>query len=140
MHSVATPRFIDLYVEQLLSPLAVFQIFCSVLWLLDAVSIGFTVFQVAMILMLESTSVFQRQRTLKTLNQMSAKPYNLFVYRHGQWTERSTTELLPGGAGGGSGTVQVEPKRTSVRAMMASGMARQPLGSTAARLLPEGSE
>ena len=59
--SVRTPRFIDLYVEQLLSPLVIFQIFVSVLWLLDAVSIGFTAFQVFMILMLESTSVFQRQ-------------------------------------------------------------------------------
>ena len=58
--SVRTPRFIDLYVEQLLSPLVIFQIFVSVLWLLDAVSIGFTAFQIFMILMLESTSVFQR--------------------------------------------------------------------------------
>ena len=74
------------------------------LWLLDAVSIGFTVFQVGaaaqfgrailrnsaqfsdaasasstfqvfMIPMLESTSVFQRQRTLKTLSGMAAKLY-----------------------------------------------------------------
>ena len=79
--SAPTPRFVDLYIEQLLSPLAIFQIFCSVLWLLDAVSIGFTVFQVAMILMLESTSVFQRQRTLKTLSGMAAKPYTLLVFR-----------------------------------------------------------
>ena len=45
--SVATPRFVDLYVEQLLSPLVIFQLFTSALWLLDAVSIGFTVFQVS---------------------------------------------------------------------------------------------
>ena len=94
--SVATPRFVDLYVEQLLSPLVIFQLFTSALWLLDAVSYGFLIFNIFTILALESTSVFQRQRTLKTLNQMSAKPYNLFVFRHGQWTERSTTDLLPG--------------------------------------------
>ena len=44
--SVPTPRFLDLYYEQLLSPLVIFQLFTSALWLLDAVSIGFTIFQV----------------------------------------------------------------------------------------------
>lgn len=44
--SVPTPRFLDLYIEQLLSPLAMFQIFTSVLWLLDSISIGFSVFEV----------------------------------------------------------------------------------------------
>ena len=33
--AIATPKFLDLYVEQLLSPIAMFQIFTSVLWLLD---------------------------------------------------------------------------------------------------------
>ena len=103
--SVRTPRFVDMYVEQLLSPLVIFQvtarrvspahssvhvsahilaisppqIFCSFLWLLDAVSLGFTAFQFVSILLLESTSVFQRQRTFKTLNGMSAKPTPLQV-------------------------------------------------------------
>ena len=94
--SVRTPRFIDLYVEQLLSPLVIFQIFVSVLWLLDAVSLGFTAFQIFMILMLESTSVFQRQRTFKTLNSMSAKPYSLWVYRNSAWVKLLTSDLLPG--------------------------------------------
>ena len=94
--SAPTPRFVDLYIEQLLSPLAIFQIFCSFLWLLDAVSVGFTAFQLFTILLLESTTVFQRQRTLKTLSSMSAKPYSLQVYRKGTWVELSTTKLLPG--------------------------------------------
>ena len=94
--SAPTPRFVDLYIEQLLSPLAIFQIFCSLLWLLDAVSIGFTVFQLFTILLLESTTVFQRQRTLKTLSSMSAKPYELHVFRLGAWVKLSTTQLLPG--------------------------------------------
>jgi len=49
-----------------------------------------------MILMLESTSVFQRQRTLKTLSGMAAKPYTLLVFRTKQWVPLPTTELLPG--------------------------------------------
>jgi cation-transporting ATPase 13A1 len=94
--SVKTPRFVDLYIEQLLSPLVVFQIFCSVLWLLDAVSYGFTAFQVISILLLESTSVMQRQRTFKTLNSMSAKPFGVNVFRRGSWQKLSTTDILPG--------------------------------------------
>ena len=94
--SVPTPRFVDLYIEQLLSPLVIFQLFTAALWLLDAVSIGFTIFQVFTILLLESTSVFQRQRTLQTLSQMSAKPYALPVYRHGKWANLTTDNLLPG--------------------------------------------
>ena len=94
MLSVKTPRFVDLYIEQLLSPLVIFQMFCSVLWLLDAVSYGFTAFQVFTILLLESTSVMQRQRTFKTLNSMSAKPFGVFVFRTKAWQRASTAGLL----------------------------------------------
>lgn len=94
--AVRTPSFVELYVEQLLSPLAIFQIFTSLLWLLDAVSLGFTAFQIGSILLLESTTVFQRQRMLKMLNQMSAKPYMLHVFRLGAWEQLPTTALLPG--------------------------------------------
>jgi cation-transporting ATPase 13A1 len=90
------PIFPHRYIEQLLSPLAIFQLFTSVLWVLDAVSLGFTAFQVVTILMLESTTVFQRQRTLKTLSQMSAKPYSLYIHRQGRWALMSTTDILPG--------------------------------------------
>ncbi|KAJ1633267.1 hypothetical protein T492DRAFT_550576 [Pavlovales sp. CCMP2436] len=94
--AVRTPTFLELYVEQLLSPLAIFQIFTSMLWLLDAVSLGFTAFQVGSILMLESTTVFQRQRMLKMLNSMSAKPFLIAAYRQGKWRTLPTTALLPG--------------------------------------------
>ena len=47
--SVQTPKFIDLYFEQLLSPLVIFQLFTSFLWLLDAVSYGFLGFQVCVV-------------------------------------------------------------------------------------------
>ena len=114
MLSVPTPRFVDLYVEQLLSPLAIFQLFTSALWLLDAVSLGFTAFNVFTILLLESTSVFQRQRTLKTLSQMAAKPYTLRAYRKGAWVELLTTDLLPGDL------ISLPPKRTAIAAAAAA--------------------
>mgnify|MGYP000527471497 CR=1 FL=1 len=33
--TIPTPKFFDLYTEQLLSPLAIFQFFCAILWMLD---------------------------------------------------------------------------------------------------------
>ena len=33
--TIPTPKFFDLYKEQLLAPLAIFQFFCAVLWMLD---------------------------------------------------------------------------------------------------------
>ena len=126
--SVQTPKFIDLYFEQLLEPVGHLP---AVYVVLVAAGCGLVRFprisgmradvqchshtptpltlsththtpllhtqkQVFMILMLESTSVFQRQRTLKTLNQMSAKPYLLPVYREGTWQMMLTDALLPG--------------------------------------------
>lgn len=38
----------------------------------------------------------QRQRTFKTLNSMSAKPFLVFVFRRATWHRVPTTDLLPG--------------------------------------------
>ena len=43
----------------------------------------YTLFSLFNVLMFESTTTFQRLRTMKTLNSMSSKPYHVFVYRHG---------------------------------------------------------
>jgi len=48
------------------------------------------------ILMFESTTVFQRLKTLNTLNGMSTKPYMIQVWREMQWQTISTEQLLPG--------------------------------------------
>jgi len=93
--SVPPPKFIDLYKEQLVSPLVVFQVFCSILWALDDYW-QYTVFQMFSILMLESASVFQRIKTLNSLNGMSAKPTIVKVFRGGEWRSCSTETLLPG--------------------------------------------
>ena len=92
---VKQSTFVELLVQQLLSPIAVFQIFCSVLWLLDAYW-QYTLFTIFSIAMLESTSAFQRLKTLQQLQGMSSKPYMVKVYRMGRWEDLSTEELLPG--------------------------------------------
>eukprot|EP00930_Biecheleria_cincta_P017486 TRINITY_DN13893_c0_g1_i1.p1 TRINITY_DN13893_c0_g1~~TRINITY_DN13893_c0_g1_i1.p1 ORF type:complete len:1361 (+),score=242.90 TRINITY_DN13893_c0_g1_i1:164-4246(+) len=93
--TIATPRFLDLYKQQMMSPLVVFQFFTSILWMLDEYW-QFVMFNMGMILMLESTTVFQRIKTFGTLNSMSSKPYRINVFRNKEWQEISSLELLPG--------------------------------------------
>jgi cation-transporting ATPase 13A1 len=93
--TVPTPKFLDLYKQQLVSPLVVFQFFTAILWCLDEYW-QFVMFQMGMILMLESTTVFQRIKTFGTLNSMSSKPYRLQVFRDRRWQDISSLLLLPG--------------------------------------------
>mmetsp|Transcript_44325 Transcript_44325/g.73934 ORF Transcript_44325/g.73934 Transcript_44325/m.73934 type:complete len:1591 (+) Transcript_44325:133-4905(+) len=93
--SVPPPKFIDLYKEQLVSPIVVFQVFCAVLWALDEYW-QYTVFQLFSILMLESASVFQRIKTINSLNGMSAKATLVKVFRGREWRDISTENLVPG--------------------------------------------
>ena len=79
--SIKTPGFLELFLVQLLTPVAMFQFFTSALWLLDEYW-QYTMFSLFNIMMFESMTVFQRLQTLKTLSGMSTKPYeypSLFV-------------------------------------------------------------
>ena len=93
--TIASPKFFDLYKEQLVSPLVVFQLFTALLWMLDEYW-QFVCFQIFMVLLLESTTVFQRIKTFGTLNGMSSKPYSIQVFRQNKWQEVSTEQLFPG--------------------------------------------
>ena len=93
--SIALPNFIELMQVQLLSPIAVFQLFTAALWLLDAYW-QYTAFTLVSILMLESGTVYQKTRTLKTLDSMCSKPYMINVFRNRRWDKISTEDLLPG--------------------------------------------
>ncbi|KAJ8599753.1 hypothetical protein CTAYLR_003391 [Chrysophaeum taylorii] len=92
---VKVPSFVSLYKEQLLSPIAMFQVFTSLLWLLDSYwqYVGFTLFS---IVFMEAGTVVQRQRTLKSLSGMSAKAAPVFVWRDAKWQELQSDDLLPG--------------------------------------------
>jgi hypothetical protein len=80
---------------QLLSPLAIFQVFCAVLWLLDEYW-SYTLFTLASVVMYEATTVFQRTRTQQMLGGMSPKPSPIYVYRAHKWQMVTTKDLLPG--------------------------------------------
>jgi len=49
-----------------------------------------------MLVAFESTVVWQRQRTLTEFRGMSIKPYDLWVFRCGNWVEIQSDRLLPG--------------------------------------------
>ncbi len=105
-------RFIELYINQLLSPLAMFQFFTSVLWLLDQYW-QYTIFSIINVLIFESTAVFQQVKTRGALRGMSTKPAPVYVrfnkqhffwhsltlqqvYRGRKWCVISTEDILPG--------------------------------------------
>ena len=123
---VRVPGFLELYREQLLSPIAMFQVFTSLLWLLDAYwqYVGFTLFSI--VTMEAGTArrprrtprgglprrsgrrvdraappparaqVMQRRKTLQSLSGMSARAAPVLCLRDGQWQDVSSDELLPG--------------------------------------------
>lgn len=78
-----------------MAPFFVFQIFCVGLWLLDEYWY-YSLFTLFMLVMFESTVVWQRQRTLNEFRGMSIKPYEIFVYREKKWTQTTSDKLLPG--------------------------------------------
>jgi len=93
--SVPAPSFFVMMKQQLLSPLVIFQLFTAFLWMLDMYW-QYTAFSLLTIIMLESGTVWQRQKIMKSLHSMCLKPYPIFVYRNGEWDRLTTEALLPG--------------------------------------------
>lgn len=89
------PTFTELFKEHAVAPFFVFQLFCVGLWLLDDFWY-YSLFTLFMLVVFESTVVWQRQRTLLEFRGMSIKPYNIWVYRLGKWSEITSDKLLPG--------------------------------------------
>lgn len=92
---IPVPTFTELWKEHAVAPFFIFQIFCVGLWLLDDYWY-YSLFTLFMLVAFESTVVWQRQRTLNEFRGMSIKPYDIWVYRTGEWQEIKSDKLLPG--------------------------------------------
>jgi len=92
---IPVPSFLELFQEHAVAPFFVFQIFCVGLWMLDEYWY-YSLFTLFMLVVFESTVVWQRQRTLNEFRGMSIKPYEIYVFRENQWVEIKSDELLPG--------------------------------------------
>ncbi|KAH9871013.1 hypothetical protein J1614_006587 [Plenodomus biglobosus] len=92
---IPVPTFTELFKEHAVAPFFVFQVFCVGLWMLDDYWY-YSLFTLAMLVMFESTVVWQRQRTLNEFRGMSIKPYEILVYRQKKWQEIMSDKLLPG--------------------------------------------
>lgn len=91
---IPLPQFLELLKEHMVAPFFVFQVFCVLLWLMDG-SILNSLFTLLMLVIFESTVVFQRLRTLREFRTMSLKPYDVLAFRFGEWREVKTTDLVP---------------------------------------------
>ena len=86
---------LQLLQAQLLSPLAMFQLFSASLWLMDEYWQQ-TLFTIFTIILMESTTAMQRWRTMKILKGLAPKPVQVPVYRKRKWQLILSDELLPG--------------------------------------------
>lgn len=92
---IPVPTFSELWKEHAVAPFFVFQMFCVGLWLLDDYWY-YSLFTLVMLVGFESTVVWQRQRTLNEFRGMSIQPYDIWVYREGEWSQITSDQLLPG--------------------------------------------
>ncbi|KAJ3378069.1 hypothetical protein HDU92_007711 [Lobulomyces angularis] len=95
MFDIPIPTFGALFKEQAVAPFFIFQLFCVSLWFLDDM-MYYSLFTVFMLIVFESTMVFQRLKNLQEFRAMSIKPYPIYVYRCLKWTLVQTDELVPG--------------------------------------------
>lgn len=92
---IPIPTFSELFVEHMLAPFFVFQLFSISLWLMDEMWY-LSIFSLLMLFSFEATTVFQRKSTMTEFQSMGIKPYDIWAYRNSKWVSVMTDELLPG--------------------------------------------
>lgn len=75
---VPVPHFMDMLKEQMLAPFFCFQVFCVLLWCMDAYWY-YSLFTLFMLVMFECTVVFSRTRTLNDLRAIQVPKSQLQV-------------------------------------------------------------
>ena len=93
---IPVPAFWKLYLDQLLSPIPIFQLFCSALWMMDEYW-KYTLFTLFSIFGFEVSTTVQRKKSLETLKSMSVKSVvSVQVKRMNVWNSVLSDQLVPG--------------------------------------------
>lgn len=93
--SIPQPNFVDMFKQQLLEPLTVFQVFSVCLYMLDEYW-QYSLFTLAMILMFEGVTVMSRLKNLQTLRGMGNQTRELYAYRKSEWVKITSDVIVPG--------------------------------------------
>jgi cation-transporting ATPase 13A1 len=93
--NIPIPNFMDLYKEHVVAPFFVFQLFCTLLWLLDEYWY-YSLFNLFMLFFFEGTVVMQRVQNMKRLRSMRKPPQAIWVHRAAKWEKIMTDDLYPG--------------------------------------------
>jgi cation-transporting ATPase 13A1 len=93
--SVSSPTFKELYLQQLIQPITVFQVFCTLLWMMDEYW-QYSLFSGVMIFLFEAVTVFGRMKSMSVIRGMSSQTRFVNVKRNNAWSLLSTDKLLPG--------------------------------------------
>ncbi|KAH8581584.1 cation-transporting P-type ATPase [Cryptosporidium sp. chipmunk genotype I] len=94
-YEIPREKFLDLFIEQIISPFFLFQIFCVLLWILDEYW-QMSLFTLFMLCTLEAQMVFRRLKELDELRNMRRPSCFILVYREHTWKYINTDHLLPG--------------------------------------------
>jgi cation-transporting ATPase 13A1 len=93
---VPMPTFVDIFLKQILGPVPVFQMFCTILWLLDEYW-NYAIFHFVMICVLEASTAFSRLKNVTSLRGMqTGVAEQIYVRRDGEWRIRSTADSAAG--------------------------------------------
>lgn len=90
-----SPTFLELYVESLLAPFFIFQLFCIMLWFLDEYW-KTSLATLVMMLIFEATVVSGRLRSLREIRGMRNAAQKVHVFRNKKWETILSPDLLPG--------------------------------------------
>lgn len=93
--AIRQPEFKELYAQQLIQPITVFQIFCTLLWMMDEYW-QYSLFSGVMIFLFEAVTVFGRMKSMNMIRGMTTQDRQIYVRRCGEWSLTSTSKLVPG--------------------------------------------
>lgn len=89
------PHFLDLFLENLIAPFFIFQVFCLFLWSLDdywyySLSVFF------LLLIFESIMCNQKRNNYLLMRSMRRPPFQLYVFRGNGWVPCESNNIFPG--------------------------------------------